>query len=101
MGTLCTSDRSVIALYVHSWARWVQAEGEIARSGPIVKAPKTNTPMHNPWATVSANAHAQAVKLLAELGLTPRSRSIIAHNTSKAAGTVSAEQPADDFADLD
>jgi P27 family predicted phage terminase small subunit len=86
MGTLATSDRSVIALYVTAWARWVKAEEKISASGEIVAAPKTKTPMANPWTTVSNKAHEQATKLLAELGLTPRSRALIAKNAAAAVG---------------
>ncbi len=77
----------------------MQAEEKIDQSGPIVAAPKTKTPMHNPWVTISNNSHAQAVKLLGELGLTPRSRSIISKNAAMAGSAD--DQPADDFSDLD
>ena len=42
--------------------------------------------MANPWTTVSNKAHEQATKLLAELGLTPRSRALIAKNAAAAVG---------------
>lgn len=98
MGTLCTADRSILALYVRAWARWMKAEEQIDKWGEIVPSPKTKTPSHNPWVTISNNAHGQAVKLLEQLGLTPRSRSIIAKNAAMAATD---EAPVDDFADLD
>jgi P27 family predicted phage terminase small subunit len=99
MGTLTTSDRSVISLYVRSWQRWVQAEEGIEQSGPVVAAPKTKVPQHNLWISISNKAHEQCVRLLGELGLTPRSRSIISKNA--AMGGSAEEATVDDFADLD
>ncbi len=97
MGVLTTSDRSVISLYVRAWERWMKAEDRLALQSEIVGSPKTNTPMQNPWLSISIKANEQAVRLLSEIGLTPRSRSIIAKNT--AAGDDA--EPADNFADLD
>ena len=99
MGTLCTSDRSVISLYVKSWESWMHAQESLTKSGgPIVLA-KTKVPMQNPWVSIARQAHEQAVKLLGELGLTPRSRSIITKNAAIGAGDQ--HEPQDDFAELD
>jgi P27 family predicted phage terminase small subunit len=98
MGTLTTSDRSIISLYVKAWERWMKAEQLIADRGEIVAAPKTKVPMQNPWVSISIKAHEQCVKLLGELGLSPRSRSIIAKNAALAGGD---DEKHEDFSDLD
>ena len=74
MGLLTTTDRPALALYCTVWARWRHAEQEIAKLGMIVAAPKTKTPMLNPWLSIANKAHEQMLKLLAEYGLTPQSR---------------------------
>lgn len=74
MGLLTTVDRPALAMYVTTWARWVDAERRVAELGLMVEAPKTKTPMHNPYLTIANNAQAQCFKLLQEFGLTPAAR---------------------------
>ena len=74
MGTLAGTDRAVLAAYCQSWATWVAAEVEIARTGRIVAAPRTKTPMMNPWAHVADKAFQRMLKSAVELGLTPSAR---------------------------
>ena len=50
------------------------AAAQVAKTGPIVKAPKTGTPMHSPWFTAMLQAGKTAATLEAELAITPRSR---------------------------
>jgi P27 family predicted phage terminase small subunit len=99
MGALFTADRATLAMYCRAWARWVEAEAQVDRLGLLVASPKTHVPSHNPYISIGNIAADRVAKLANELGLTPRSRALLAKNT--AAGTVTAEQPADDFADLD
>ncbi|HWE03160.1 MAG TPA: phage terminase small subunit P27 family [Tepidisphaeraceae bacterium] len=77
MGLLTTADRTVIALYCQSWQRWIKAETKVMEMGEIVGAPKTKTPMQNPWLSIANKAHEQCHKMLVELGLTPSARSKI------------------------
>ena len=74
MGLLTTADRPALAMYCITWARWQEAEKEVARMGAIVAAPKTKVPMHNPYLAVANTAAAQCLKLLQEFGLTPAAR---------------------------
>ena len=74
-GLLATSDRTVLALYCNAWQRWRKAEAEIETLGEVIPAPRTKTMMGNPWLTISNKAHEQCLKLLIELGLTPKARS--------------------------
>lgn len=77
MGLLSKADRTVIALYCQAWQRWKKSELMICEMGEVIPAPKTKTPMRNPWLTVANKAHEQCHKMLVELGLTPSARSKI------------------------
>src|SRR4051812_36132002 len=74
LGYLSTGDRTVIALLCKSWARWVEAEAKVDELGIMVAAPKTKTPMSNPYLAIANKAHEQILRLSAELGLTVLSR---------------------------
>jgi P27 family predicted phage terminase small subunit len=97
LGVLSTSDRSVIGLYCKAWERWAAAEAHITPSTLVIESPKTGTPMHNPYISIATKAHELILKLAAELGLTPRARTIMAKNA--AIGKTPATE--DDFSDLD
>lgn len=47
---------------------------EVAKAGPVMKAPKTGVPTYNPWWTTMSNASSQAQTLEKELCITPRER---------------------------
>ncbi|MEH3037867.1 MAG: P27 family phage terminase small subunit [Sphingomonas adhaesiva] len=59
---------------VLAWLIYDRAAAQVARSGPVVKAPKTGTPMHSPWYTAMTQAGKTAATIEAELAITPRSR---------------------------
>jgi P27 family predicted phage terminase small subunit len=80
MGVLSEVDRAVLAGYCAAYSRWAKAEERLAEHGPIVKAPRTGTPMHSPFLAVANAAMAQMAKLAAEFGMTPSSRSRIESN---------------------
>ena len=80
MGLLSTADRGVIALYCISWQRWCKAETQLNSMGEIVAAPKTKSPMQNPWLSIANKAHEQCHKLMAEIGLSPSARTKIKMN---------------------
>ncbi len=46
----------------------------VARSGPVMRAPKTKVPTYNPWWTTMSNADSQAAALEKSLCITPRER---------------------------
>jgi P27 family predicted phage terminase small subunit len=75
LGLLTTADRPALALYCKAWARWIEAEAKVAELGLLVSAPKTKTPMGNPYLSIANKAHEQMLKLLVEYGLTPSARS--------------------------
>lgn len=86
MGLLTTADRPGLALYCSAWARWIEAEGKVAELGLMVAAPKTKTPMGNPYLSISNKAHEQMLKLLTEYGLTASSRTRIRINRPEDSG---------------
>lgn len=47
---------------------------EVAKSGPVMKAPKTGVPTYNPWWTTMSNADSQAAALEKALCVSPRDR---------------------------
>ena len=69
--TFDTDCLDTVAMYAMQWARFLEAERQVAVLGPIVKAPKSGVAMHNPFLAVANGAFDRAAKLAAELGLTP------------------------------
>jgi P27 family predicted phage terminase small subunit len=73
-GVMTALDRDALARYSVIWVRWVDAEAEIKRKGPIVKTEAGNV-IHSPYLAVANRCHRQLAQLEAEFGLTPSSRS--------------------------
>lgn len=92
-GTLSEDCLHSIAIYCINWARLVEAEEKVKLLGSIIKAPKTQVPMHNPYLPVANRAAEMVMKLAAELGITPVSRARV----SKAQSHRKVTRPADAF----
>src|SRR5690606_6541487 len=75
-GLLTSIDRAVLANYCQAWGRWVEAEEQLKKHGPIVKSP-SNYPIPNPYLAVANKAMQQMQRIMPELGMTPSSRSRI------------------------
>ena len=71
-GILTTIDGSALTMYCLSWARFVQAEQELASKGPVFEA--NGFLRLSPWAKISDEAAKQCRALLIEFGFTPASR---------------------------
>lgn len=80
LGLLSTIDRAALAVYCQAWARWKEAELNIARHGLVVKTPGTGVPMQNPFLPVANKAIEQMRSFLSEFGMTPASRTRIEVN---------------------
>ncbi|MEM6560029.1 MAG: phage terminase small subunit P27 family [Planctomycetota bacterium] len=76
LNLLTDLDRAVLAAYCQAWGRWVEAETELRKHGPVVKSP-SGYPIQNPYLSIANKAMEQMRKLLPELGLSPSSRSRI------------------------
>ena len=73
-GVMTELDAGALARYAVIWCRWVDAEAEIKRRGPVVKTEGGNV-IHSPFLSVANRCHAQLTQLESEFGLTPSSRS--------------------------
>jgi P27 family predicted phage terminase small subunit len=75
-GVMTELDTGALARYVVVWCRWVDAEAEIKRRGPVVKTEGGNV-IQNPFLAVANKCLLQMAQLESEFGLTPSSRSRI------------------------
>jgi P27 family predicted phage terminase small subunit len=90
---LARLDRAPLVIYCAAFARWQEAERHLAAQGVIVKSPN-GYPIQNPYLAVSNTAVAQMLKVLAELGLSPASR-------TRLRGSASAAEPHEDDEKVD
>jgi P27 family predicted phage terminase small subunit len=79
LGLLTTLDRAALAAYCTTYARWIDAEEALKKTGPIVRAP-SGYPMISPYLVVANRALEQMRAFMIEFGLTPASRSRISVN---------------------
>lgn len=75
-GLLTKIDKAALAIYCQAWERWVEAEEQLKKVGPVVKSP-SGYPVLNPFWSVANKAMSQMQKALVEFGMTPSSRSRI------------------------
>lgn len=68
------ADRGALIAACLEWAIYLDASRRVAELGLVVKAP-SGYPMTNPYRAIANGALGHLVKLWAELGLTPSSRS--------------------------
>lgn len=72
-GVLTGADRDILRLYCEAWARYVEAETALSRSGPLITGRDGNL-VKNPLHQIVRD-NADAIKKYArELGLTPAAR---------------------------
>ena len=74
MGILTLADRSALAAYCQSYARWVEAEDHLARTPALLKSPSGYV-QQSPWLTVSNKQLELMGRFMTELGLSPSARS--------------------------
>lgn len=75
-GLLTALDADVLAMYCQAFARWVEAEDQLARFGPVVKTKNGNL-VQNPYLAVANRSMEQMLAYARELGMTPSARSRI------------------------
>ena len=61
-GVMTELDRDALARYAVIWVRWIDAEAEIKRKGPIVKTEAGNI-IHSPYLAVANRCHRQLAQL--------------------------------------
>lgn len=74
LGVLGPENAPILEMACVQYAKWKMAEAQVARLGPILRAPGTGVAMHNPYLSVANAAADRYIKLAAELGLTPAMR---------------------------
>lgn len=84
-GVMTELDAGALARYAVVWGRWVDAEAEIKRRGPVVKTEGGNV-IQNPFLAVANKCLLQMAQIESEFGLTPSSRSRI--RTAEPAETI-------------
>src|SRR5262245_27314232 len=77
LGLLTIVDRSAFGAYCMAGGRWVEAEGALRKTGPVVKAP-SGYPMLSPYLAVANRALEHMRMFLIEFGMTPASRAKLA-----------------------
>lgn len=91
LGLMTRVDRTALAAYCQTYARWIDAENQITEFGTVVKAP-SGYPMQSPYLAIANKALQQMKGFLTEFGMTPVSRARV---DSK--GPSGDEDPADEF----
>jgi len=85
-------DRGALLSLCQQWSRYLEANRSVSTAGMVVRSP-SGYPMPNPYIAIANRALSMCVKLWAELGLTPSSRSRVQ--------TTSEDPNADAFAEFD
>ena len=76
LGVMTDLDKAALAMYCQAWARWVEAEEMVTKYGIVLMAADGNLKT-SPYLHAAHNAINQLIKLAAEFGMTPSSRSRI------------------------
>jgi P27 family predicted phage terminase small subunit len=74
IGLLTRIDRTVLAGYCQAYGRWVEAERKLRETPTILKTPAGYV-QQSPWLSISNKQMELMARYMAELGLTPSSRS--------------------------
>lgn len=69
---LSTADLIALELCCDSYGRWISARRKLSDKGEVIDGEHGS--YQNPWLAVANRAHEQTLKLLAEFGMTPSSR---------------------------
>lgn len=77
MGVLTQVDRAVFSAYCQAYGRWVEAERKLAETPTLLKTPAGYV-QPSPWLAIANKQLELMAKFMAELGLTPSSRSRLA-----------------------
>ena len=67
-------DRAALAAYCQSYGRWVEAERKLKETPILLKTPAGYV-QTSPWLTIANKERELMARYMAELGLTPSSRS--------------------------
>lgn len=90
---LTEADRGSLLALCQQWSRYLDASREVKKHGMVVKAP-SGYPIPNPYLSIANKALQHCVKLWAELGLTPSSRSRVSTTPAPAGQGWTGRSPA-------
>lgn len=76
MRVITTIDRAVLAAYCQAYGRWVEAEEKLKETPLLIRTPSGYV-QQSPWLTVANRQMELMGRYMAEIGLTPASRSRI------------------------
>lgn len=93
-GLLAKADRGALAAYCQTWARWVDAETQLAKTGTVVKAP-SGYPIQSPYLAIANKALELMRSFMVEFGMTPVSRARV--GAKPAGGAGGKKKPANPF----
>jgi P27 family predicted phage terminase small subunit len=79
-------DRAILATYCQAYALWAEAVSALRKYGTMVKSP-SGFPMQSPYVAVANKQAELMIRIAAEFGLTPSSRSRLAVSPLSAWGT--------------
>ena len=77
MGVLTTVDRAALAAYCQCYGRWAEAEEKL-QTTPMLLKTSTGYVQQSPWLSIANKQLELMGRYMAELGLTPASRSRVA-----------------------
>lgn len=77
MGVITIVDRAVLAAYCQAYGRWVEAERKLQETPVLFKTPSGYV-QQSPWLNIANRQMELMGRYMAEIGLTPASRSRIA-----------------------
>lgn len=72
--TLDRDNGALIEMAAGAYADWKLAEAHVATFGPVVPAPKTKVPMHNPFKAIADAAFKRVMAAERDLGIPPIER---------------------------
>jgi P27 family predicted phage terminase small subunit len=87
-GVLTTVDRAALAAYCQAWGRWVEAEEKLKDLPAMIRTPSGYV-QQNPWLPVANKQLEIMGRYMAELGITPASRSRVQAGPIEPQGRIS------------
>lgn len=76
MGVITIIDRAVLAAYCQAYGRWVEAEVHLRETPALIRTPSGHV-QQSPWLSIANRQMEIMGRYMAEIGLTPASRSRI------------------------
>ena len=89
--TITEADRGSLVALCQQWSRYLEANRNVSTAGMVIKSP-SGYPMPNPYIGIANKALGHCLRLWAELGITPSSRSRVT-----TAGASDIPDPFDEF----